>query len=129
VLFLFLRLVANRFRDAPLYCIVGIEIFPREPMDDAVAGHDIFDLAEFHRRCAGSANTLTLIRETDKNVFGGFPSVEIESSAPEEESGCFNDNNCLRSFLFPLMNPPDIPALKFALRAETKQHTIGCDST
>jgi archaellum component FlaC len=33
---------------------------------------DGFTAQEFHRRCDGRANTLTLISDTDGNVFGGF---------------------------------------------------------
>jgi hypothetical protein len=42
-----------------------------------VAGsHDGFTAQEFHLRCDGRANTLTLIVDTDENVFGGFTPVK-----------------------------------------------------
>jgi hypothetical protein len=37
---------------------------------------------EFHFRCDGRANTLTLMADTDEHIFGGFTPVEWESSAP-----------------------------------------------
>jgi outer membrane murein-binding lipoprotein Lpp len=37
---------------------------------------DGFTAKEFHRRCDGRTNTLTLILDTDGNVFGGFTPVE-----------------------------------------------------
>jgi hypothetical protein len=40
---------------------------------------DGFTAEEFHRRCDGRANTLTLIEDTDGNVFGGFTPVKWES--------------------------------------------------
>jgi hypothetical protein len=39
---------------------------------------DGFSAAEFHRRCDGHSNTLTLNLGTDGNVFGGFTPVEWE---------------------------------------------------
>jgi hypothetical protein len=40
---------------------------------------DGFTTQEFHLRCDGRANTLTLIADTDGNVFGGFTPVKWES--------------------------------------------------
>jgi hypothetical protein len=37
---------------------------------------DGFTAQEFHLRCDGRANTLTLISDTDGNVFGGFTPVK-----------------------------------------------------
>jgi hypothetical protein len=39
---------------------------------------DGFTAREFHRRCDGRANTLTVISDTDGNVFGGFTPVKWE---------------------------------------------------
>jgi hypothetical protein len=39
-------------------------------------GRDGFKVAEFHRRCDGHANTLTVILDTEGNIFGGFTPVE-----------------------------------------------------
>jgi hypothetical protein len=40
---------------------------------------DAFGSAEFHCRCGGRANTLTLIRNKRWNVLGGFTPVEWDS--------------------------------------------------
>jgi hypothetical protein len=40
---------------------------------------DGFGASDFHRRCDGHANTLTVILDTNGNVFGGFTPVEWES--------------------------------------------------
>jgi hypothetical protein len=40
---------------------------------------DGFEAQEFHRRCDGHANTLTVILDTKGNIFGGFTPVEWES--------------------------------------------------
>jgi hypothetical protein len=83
---------------------------------------DSFTSEEFHRRCDGHANTLTLILDTDGNVFGGFTPVEWESS------GKFKGDDSLRSFLFTLRNPHGVPPRKFALKADKKQYAIYCNS-
>jgi hypothetical protein len=82
------------------------------------ASRNGFTAKEFHRRCDGRANTLTLISDTDGNVFGGFTPVEWESGL-----ACKGDDS-LRSFLFTLRNPHGVPPRKFALRAERKHNAI-----
>jgi hypothetical protein len=90
-------------------------------------GRDRFRAGEFHSRCDGRANTLTLIQDTKGNNFGGFTPVEWES-APGEMWGHTKGDDSLRSFLFMLENPDGVPPRKFALRAEEKQEAIWCDS-
>jgi hypothetical protein len=85
---------------------------------------DGFGAREFHRRCDGRANTLTLIEDTKGNVFGGFTAVEWEFSP----FGHFPGDDNLRSFLFTLRNPRGVPPRKFALRVEKKQYAIWCES-
>jgi hypothetical protein len=97
---------------------------------------DGFKAKEFHRRCDGHANTLTVILDTKGNIFGGFTPVEWESRAPHygwDDSNSYKAWNgkkadgSQRSFLFTLKNPHNISARKFALRAEKKRQAIGCD--
>jgi hypothetical protein len=38
-----------------------------------------FEVQEFHRRCDGHSNTLTVILDTNGNLFGGFTPLEWES--------------------------------------------------
>jgi hypothetical protein len=83
---------------------------------------DGFGAFEFHRRCDGHANTLTVILDTKGNIFGGFTPVKWESS------GCSKVDDSLRSFLFTLKNPHNIPARRFALKAEYSTHAIYCNS-
>jgi hypothetical protein len=52
---------------------------------------DGFSAANFHSRCDGHANTLTLILDTNGNVFGGFPPLKWES--PNSDSPKGNDSN------------------------------------
>jgi hypothetical protein len=42
-------------------------------------GRDGFDAKTFHGRCDGHANTLTLLMDTDGNIFGGFTPVKWDS--------------------------------------------------
>jgi hypothetical protein len=84
---------------------------------------DGFAARDFHGRCDGHANTLTLISDTRGNIFGGFTPVEWDS-----DSGWKADPS-LRSFLFTLKNPHNFPARKFALKAEAKDEAIACASS
>jgi hypothetical protein len=84
---------------------------------------DGFRARDFHGRCDRRANTLTLILDTRGNVFGGFTPLEWES---EWKLKC---DDSLKSFLFTLKNPHNIPARKFALMAEKKHLTICCESS
>jgi hypothetical protein len=87
---------------------------------------DGFGVRDFHVRCDGHGNTLTLIEDTAGNIFGGFTPVEWESRT----KGPYNKADpSLKSFLFTLKNPHNIPARKFALKAEEKDEAIRCDSS
>jgi hypothetical protein len=90
---------------------------------------DGFGVDDFHARCDGHANTLTLIEDTKGNIFGGFTPVEWESRQYDKKtSNCLKADPSLKSFLFTLKNPHNFPASKFALKAEKKAEAIGCDS-
>jgi hypothetical protein len=93
---------------------------------------DGFPADEFHRRCDGHANTLTVILDTNGNIFGGFTPVEWESRQWNGKSG--SESNCrkadptLKSFLFTLKNPDNFPARRFGLRLEERGDACLCDS-
>jgi hypothetical protein len=53
---------------------------------------DGFSARDFHERCDGRANTLTLILDSGGNVFGGFTPLEWESRVWNGEYG--NEDNC-----------------------------------
>jgi hypothetical protein len=59
-----------------------------------------------------------VILDTKGNIFGGFTPVEWESK------GGYKADDSRKSFLFTLKNPHNIPARKFALKAERKQKAI-----
>jgi hypothetical protein len=94
---------------------------------------DGFRAKDFHGRCDGHANTLTLILDTDGNVFGGFTPLSWESRVWNGKRG--DENNCrkcddsLKSFIFTLINPHNTQARTFALKAEEKQSAIYCNSS
>jgi hypothetical protein len=83
---------------------------------------DGFGCRDFHGRCDGHANTLTVTLDTNGNVFGGFTPVTWDSS------DLFKADDSQRSFLFTLKNPHNIPARRFALKAEKKGRAILCVS-
>jgi hypothetical protein len=67
---------------------------------------DGFRVRDFHRRCDGHANTVTVILDTDGNIFGGFTPV--------------------KSAIFTLKNPHNVPAGRFPLEPEGKDWAIYC---
>jgi hypothetical protein len=86
---------------------------------------DGFDAGAFHSRCNGVANTLTIILDTDGNVFGGFTPVSWESRHPANGGGnCYIADHTVSSFIFTLRNPHKVPARKFRLRPEKKDLAI-----
>jgi hypothetical protein len=94
-----------------------------------------FGCADFHSRCDDHANTMTVILDTHGNVFGGFTPVEWESSSllkEDDDEQLHGDywkaDDSLRSFLFTLENPHNIPARRFALKAQEKGWAIYCAS-
>jgi hypothetical protein len=48
---------------------------------------DGFQKEEFHRRCDGHANTLTVILDTNGNIFGGFTPVKWASPKKSKVQG------------------------------------------
>jgi hypothetical protein len=83
---------------------------------------DGFRVGEFHSRCDGHPNTLTVILDTKGNIFGGFTPVEWES--PEHCKS--KADPTLKSFLFTLKNPHNVPARSFALKREHRNGAIRC---
>jgi hypothetical protein len=61
-----------------------------------------------------------VILDTEGNIFGGFTPVEWESGRK------YKADDSLKSFLFTLKNPHNIPAKRFALKAKMKHRTINC---
>jgi hypothetical protein len=92
-----------------------------------------FRTRDFHGRCDGRAPTLTLIQDTEGNIFGGFTPVEWESRQWNGKSGREDNRGkadpSLESFLFTLKNPQNLPARTFALKAERKDRAIYCLSS
>jgi hypothetical protein len=91
---------------------------------------DGFGTRDFHGRCDGRANTLTLVLDTKGNVFGGFTPLQWEARVwngkEGDQSNVYKCDDSLKSFLFTLKNPHDIPARKFASKADQRHRAIGC---
>jgi hypothetical protein len=62
-----------------------------------------------------------VILDTKRNIFGGFTPVEWDSRIT------FKADDSQKSFVFTLKNPHNIPARRFALKAEKKHQAIYCD--
>jgi hypothetical protein len=93
---------------------------------------DGFKAQDFHIRCDGHGNTLTMILDTKGNIFGGFTPVKWESRVWNRKTGnddnCFKPDDSLKSFVFTLKNPHNISARRFGLKSEMKHQAILCDS-
>jgi hypothetical protein len=63
-----------------------------------------------------------VILDTKGNIFGGFTPLKWESG------NSWRADDSLKSFLFTLKNPHNIPARRFALKAEEKHLAIICYS-
>jgi hypothetical protein len=85
---------------------------------------DGFSAAEFHRRCDGRERTLTLIRDLNGNIFGGF-------AAPSWESPFFAKTKAdgkSESFLFTLRNPFNLDPQQFKLSRGRESSAIRVSS-
>jgi hypothetical protein len=85
---------------------------------------DGFRARDFHCRCDGHPNTLTVILDTHGNIFGGFTPVEWKSTSGKNARA----DPSLKSFVFTLKNPHNVPTRRFALKAEKKDKAIDCGS-
>jgi hypothetical protein len=63
-----------------------------------------------------------MILDTKGNIFGGFTPVKWESGDNQKA------DDSLKSFLFTLKNPHNIPARRFPLKANRKECAIDCHS-
>jgi hypothetical protein len=87
-------------------------------------GRDGFGASDFHFRCDGHANTLTVILDTNGNIFGGFTPLAWESP-PQSK---YKADDSLKSFVFTLKNPHNITARRFGLKPAWKHCAIYCGS-
>jgi hypothetical protein len=96
------------------------------------ASEDGFLASSFHRRCDGHGNTLTFIRDTHGNEFGGYTPVEWESRdwysnlSREDSSNCWKCDPSKKSFLFTLKNPHNVSPRYFPLKPQKEQLAICC---
>jgi hypothetical protein len=90
---------------------------------------DGFGASQFHGRCDGHANTLTVILDTEGNIFGGFTPVEWESRKWKGIGmNCLKADDSEKSFLFTLKNPHNIAPRRFGLKSAKKHQAILCYS-
>jgi hypothetical protein len=89
---------------------------------------DGFDLSDFHSRCDGHTNTLTVILDREGNIFGGFTPVELESREIATGENSFKGDPSMKSFLFTLEHPHNMGWRRFAFKAERKDWAICCES-
>jgi hypothetical protein len=83
---------------------------------------DGFGARNFHNRCDGHANTLTIILDTNGNIFGGFTPVEWESRTIK----CYRPDPSRKTFIFTLKNHHNIPARRFRMN-DTAEGPVFCE--
>jgi hypothetical protein len=90
---------------------------------------DGFGARGFHGRCNCHAPTLTLIEDTEGNIFGGFMPVKWESQKHGIPTSWrlwyYKAGPSLKTFIFTLKNPHNYSARTFALKIENR--AIECD--
>eukprot|EP01125_Pyxidicula_operculata_P001768 TRINITY_DN11600_c0_g1_i1.p1 TRINITY_DN11600_c0_g1~~TRINITY_DN11600_c0_g1_i1.p1 ORF type:complete len:391 (-),score=52.83 TRINITY_DN11600_c0_g1_i1:107-1279(-) len=74
---------------------------------------DGFRSIDFHSRCDNQKETLTLIKTSEGNMFGGYTPIEWNSSG---EDICDGD-----TFIFTLKNQHNVPPTKFVKREPNEQ--------
>jgi hypothetical protein len=103
------------------------DIFERFNGQQAVllwrGSRDGFGAHDFHNRCDGRRNTLTIIRDIAGNIFGGFTPVAWESrSSPPYDV----EDPTVTSFLFTLKNALKAKPMAFPLRENKRHEAIFC---
>jgi hypothetical protein len=84
---------------------------------------DGFGGLAFHDRCDGHANTVTLIRDTGGNIFGGFTPLAWGSPKSEEDLE-FSGDDSARSFLCTLRNTHGVSPRRFPLKSKARHRAI-----
>jgi len=82
------------------------------------ASRDGFDAEEFHKRCDGIENTLTIIKSEHGNIFGGFTGKAWNSASRYVEDS--------KAFIFSLVNKENNP---FKAMCTNGAFAIYCYST
>jgi hypothetical protein len=79
------------------------------------ASRDGFNAREFHSRCNGHSNTLTLVMDVGGNIFGGFtPCAWEEGFRKDQKSNKYQTDMSRRSFVFTVKNPWGLAPMRFA---------------
>jgi hypothetical protein len=80
---------------------------------------DGFGSADFHGKCDGHGNTITLIRTTKDFIFGGYTPLSWDSS------NAYKTDSSHQSFVFTISNPHQIGSRKFRLKPDQAHSAIG----
>jgi hypothetical protein len=84
---------------------------------------DGFSARAFHGRGDGHPNTLTLILDTNGNIFGGYTPIPWSSRTRDP----YQEDSSQKSFIFTIKNPVNAKTAKFALKPGSSKSAIGCD--
>jgi hypothetical protein len=91
---------------------------------------DGFRAADFHAKCDGHQNTLTIVRDDKGNIFGGFTPLAWESRiAKGQERNCDKTDPHQQSFIFTIVNPHQFVPRIFPLKKDQDVCAISCDAS
>ena len=79
---------------------------------------DGFGASDFHSRCDNKPNTLTIVKSTSRNIFGGFTSAQWKLSA----TGLWQEDK--KAFIFSLVNKENNKSILFE-HTSIGTHSIG----
>jgi hypothetical protein len=82
---------------------------------------DGFGGSDFHSKCDGVPDTITIILTTDDFIFGGFTSMAWDSSGNDKE------DMSRKSFIFSVKNPHNIEGKRFSV--SNPERAIYCTSS
>ena len=84
---------------------------------------DGFRASDFHSRCDGKPNTLTIVKTSNGNIFGGYTIIPWQSTKYDEHNGYTYDKS---AFLFSLVN---LENRQLIFKHINESHSIKEDNT
>jgi hypothetical protein len=81
---------------------------------------DGFGAADFHLKCDDKGATVTIVKSTEGNIFGGYSDQSWKSD------NFYIDKSSSRAFLFSIVNPAGLAPMKLPLTGERNGNAVWC---
>jgi hypothetical protein len=79
---------------------------------------DGFGAVDIHAKCDDKGATVTIVKSTEGNIFGGYSDQSWESNSKCKSSS--------RAFLFSMVNPAGVAPMKLPLTGKWNYNAMGC---